>query len=215
MPEKRQSTVLLLIRHGQARAADGSYDRETPLSEIGWRQAAAVADELAARSPPRVVYTSPYPRAIETSEPACEKLGLTAVVETRLEEFELPSYSLETVAQRPDLAIWRPEHRGTSNGETLEEFSLRVAGFCDEVVERHLGERVALISHAGTIDAAIRWSMAQPAGSPWQHEFDISNASITEIEFWPHGRTEGGAPRYATVLRVGDTTHLGDLVSDL
>jgi hypothetical protein len=24
--------------------------------------------------------------------------------------------------------------------------------------------------------------------SPWQQEFDVANASITELEFWPRGR---------------------------
>ena len=215
MSEELHSTTLLLIRHGQARAADGSYDRHTPLSEIGWRQAAAVADSLAAMSRPGVVYTSPYPRALETSEPVCEKLGLTAVVEARLEEFELESYPLATAEQRPDLAIWRPEHRGTADGETLEEFSLRVAEVCDEIVARHAGERVALIAHAGTIDAAIRWAMAQPPESPWQYEFDLWNASITEIIFWPHGRVECGPPRFAVLPRVGDVTHLGDIATEL
>jgi broad specificity phosphatase PhoE len=35
-------TTLLLVRHGQARAADGSYGPDTPLSELGVSQAEAV-----------------------------------------------------------------------------------------------------------------------------------------------------------------------------
>ena len=31
------STTLLLVRHGQARAEDGSYVPDTPLSELGVR----------------------------------------------------------------------------------------------------------------------------------------------------------------------------------
>jgi len=38
------TTTLLLIRHGQARAEDGSYGPDTPLSELGVRQSEALAD---------------------------------------------------------------------------------------------------------------------------------------------------------------------------
>ncbi len=55
------STTLLLIRHGQARANDTSYDQHTPLSKLGHQQAALVADALATRSI-GAVYASPFPR---------------------------------------------------------------------------------------------------------------------------------------------------------
>lgn len=32
---------------------------------------------------------------------------------------------------------------------------------------------------------------------------------------WPHGRIATGAPRYAAIRRVGDVTHLAELVSNL
>ena len=38
---------LYLVRHGQARADDGSYGHDTPLSPLGRRQAEAVAVGLA------------------------------------------------------------------------------------------------------------------------------------------------------------------------
>jgi len=209
------ATTLILVRHGQARARDGSYGRETPLSDLGRLQATAVAHELAARTRPAAVYISPLPRAVETATPLCARLDLKAVVDPRLAEFELGSGSLESAQQRPDLVIWRAEHRGVENGETLGEFSARVAAFCDEIVRRHLCERVAVVAHSGTIDAVVRWSLGLPPASPWQHELDLANASISEVEFWPHGRVRGGAPRYAVLRRVGDVTHLGALVSDL
>ena len=165
---------------------------------------------------PAVVYTSPFPRAVETSVPLCERLGLEAVVDERLAEFEVPSTtSIEFIYQRPDLAVWKPEHTGVEGGETLAEFSDRVGRFCEEAVDRHPGKRLAIFAHAGTIDAAIRWSLGMSPGASWQHEFDISNASITEVQCWPGGRVSGGAPRYAALYRVGNATHLGDLTSEI
>ena len=215
MSDEYHSTTLTLVRHGQARASDGSYGPDTPLSGLGWLQAAALAEELAAGTPPAVVYTSPLPRAVETATPLCERFDLEAIVDPRLTEFAMGSKPLEAFQQqRPLLAIWRPEQRGIEGGQTLAQFSSLVAAFCDEIVYRHLGQRVVVVAHGGTINAVMRWSLGISPASPWQHEFDISNASVTELEFWPRGRIRGGAPRYAALYRVGDTAYLGGLGSD-
>ena len=215
MSSEYPSTVLLLVRHGQARARDGSYGPETGLSELGRLQAAAIARILAREASSATVYTSPWPRAVETANPLCAALDLRAVVDPRLAEMRFGPGTLESAQSRPDLMAWKPEHRGVESGETLGEFAARVAAFCDEVVERHLGAGVVVVTHSGTIDAAIRWAVGLTPSSPWQHDFDIANGSITEVEFWPHGMLEGGSPRYAALGRIGDVRHLGDLVSDL
>lgn len=211
---KFESTTLLLIRHGQARAAGTSLlGRETPLSELGRQQAAAVAraisgDRIAA------VYTSPLPRAVETASLLCEQLGLMPILEPRLIEFEMGSLAIEAILARPDLAIWRPDDRA-ADGESLRAFSARIAEACQLIAERHVGGCAILVAHAGTVDAALRWSLGLTSTAPWQHEFNLANGSITEIEFWPRGRVAGGAPRYAVIRRVGDLLHLAGLESDL
>ena len=206
-------TTLLLVRHGQARAGDGSYGPDTPLSEMGVRQSEAVADALAGDAAPTTVYVSPLPRALQTAEPLCRRLGLVAQVDDRLAEFEFGVTTLPDMGQRPDRLFWRPEQSGTEGGETLGTFAVRVAAFCDEVALRHVGERVAVVSHAGTIDATIRWALGLGPESIWQHEFEIDNGSIAELEVWPRGRVSGGSPRYVSVRRVGDLSHLGGLLS--
>ncbi|MGH3146386.1 MAG: histidine phosphatase family protein [Rubrobacter sp.] len=215
MSEPYAHATLLLIRHGQARADDGSYDENTPLSELGRLQAARLAYTLAAGARPAAVYASPYPRALETAAPLCLKLGVQPVVDPDLAEFQFESGSFESIQQRPDLIVWRPERRGVEGGETLGGFSARVSIFCEEVVGRHQGERVAVFARSGTIDAAIRWALGFPPDSPWQHEFGLATASVTEVELWPSGRVPGGAPRYSVIRRTGDVAHLGDLVSEL
>jgi broad specificity phosphatase PhoE len=215
MSEDYSATTLLLIRHGQARASDGSYDENTPLTKLGHRQATRLADALTAGTRPVVVYSSPYPRAQETAIPLCQQLTVRPSVDPRLAEFQLGTGSFESIQQRLDLIVWCPEHRGVENGETLGEFSARVAAFCNEVVERHPREDIAVFAHSGTIDATIRWALGFSSDSLWQHEFALATASITEIEFWPHGRIRGGAPRYSAIQRIGDVAHLGGLTSDL
>jgi broad specificity phosphatase PhoE len=101
------------------------------------------------------------------------------------------------------------------DGVTLYAFGQRIGMFCDEIAARYTGERVAVVSHAGTIDAAVRWALGIGADSPWQHELEVQHASITEVEFWPRGRIIGGSPRYAVLRRLGHTAHLGEFLSDL
>lgn len=215
MPNQYWATTLVLVRHGQARSLDSSsYGAQIPLSELGRLQAAAVASELARLDPPAAVYTSPLPRAVQTAAHLCERLGLNATVDKRLTEFDLGAGSIESIQREPDKLLWRPDHRAV-DGETLAEFSARVAVCCEEIVERHPEQRVAVACHSGTIDAAIRWAVGLPPQSLWQHEFDIDNGSICEIEFWPNGKLQGGSPRHAVLRRVGDIRHLSDLATQI
>jgi broad specificity phosphatase PhoE len=207
-------TTLLLVRHGQARAENGSYDRRTPLSELGRRQAAHIAQALSAGDAPDAIYASPFPRALETAEPLCRALGREPIVEARLAEFQL-SLTLEHALQRPDLQIWHPDHRGVDQGETLGELSARVAALCEELVERHPNARVVVFAHSRIIGAALRWVLGLSPESLWQHEFDLGNGSLTEVGIWPRGRVPGGAPRHAVIRRIGDGGHLGDCASEL
>ena len=210
-----QATTLVLVRHGQARPSDaGFYGADAPLSGLGRRQAAALAASLAPGPALDALYSSNLPRALETAATVAELLDLEVLVDGRLAEFDVDMSVATPPDGRPDLLVWHPDHTG-ADGETLAQFGSRVREFHEEVVARHPGQRVAVICHAGTIDAAIRWSLDMAPRSPWQHEFEeLRNASITEIEFWPEGRMAGGAPRYFVLKRIGDVGHLGNLVTD-
>ena len=211
--EQYQKTTLILIRHGQASWGKSSdYGRKVPLTDLGRRQVAALALELQAGEPVDALYTSPFPRAVETAELVSDKLGLESVVEPRLAEFEVEGATIEMVMKRFDL-IWKPEHK-SATGETLSQFCSRVSAFCDEIVKLHAGQRLAVVSHGGTIEATIRWSLGIGPDAPWEHDFEVPNASITELEHWPHGRVKGGPPRYTALLRFGDVRHLGDIATD-
>ena len=209
------SVTLLFVRHGRQQPDDdGQIGPLSPLSEQGRRQADLVAAEVALRSPISAVYSSPLPRALATAEAICKRLLLSQpYIEPRLTEFELGTRRISEIADRTDLLIWRPGDTG-EDGETLCSFCQRVSAFCDEAVQRHSEQRIAIVSHAGTIDAAIRWALGIDPEAPWQHEVEVQHASITEVEFWPRGRIAGGSPRYAALRRVNCTVHLRSLTTD-
>ena len=216
MVERYPKTTLLLIRHGQALATPGggADDSTPPLSQLGRRQVAALASELRSGEPIDVLYTSPFTRAAQTAEILADELGLEPQTDPRLAEFRIPGAIAKTVEDRPDLLVWKPEHE-SSSGETLEQFGGRVASSCADIVGKHAGRRVAIVSHAGTIDAQLRWSVATNPGAPWDHEFVIANAAVSVLEHWPHGRVRGGAPTYTALPRIGDVEHLGEMVTGI
>ncbi len=209
-----QATNLLIVRHGQ-RDASGSrrIDLDPPLSALGRRQSAAVAAALLNGPALDAVYTSPLARALETATVIADHLGLETSIDDRLAEFQVDLDAETSPPGRPDQLAWHPDHAGT-DGVTLAEFAQRVAGFHEQIVARHPGQRVAVVSHAGTIEATLMWALGIDPRSPWQHEFDLPHASITEIEFWPNGRIVGGAPRLAMFNRTGDVGHMGGLATE-
>ena len=161
-----QATNLLIVRHGQ-RDSSGSrrIDLDPPLSALGRRQAAAVADALSFGPATDAIYSSPLARALETATVIADRLGLETSVDARLAEFQVDLDIETSPPGRPDLLAWRPDHAGT-DGVTLAEFAQRVADFHDEIVARHPGQRVAIISHGGTIEATLRWALGHRPSQP-------------------------------------------------
>ena len=207
------SVRLFLIRHAQARnAAGASYD-DAPLSAVGRAQGDAAAGAIAARRPD-ALYASPARRARQTADLIAAAAGLAVAVDERLREFVFgsisePGLTLEQQRERrDDLLAWRPDHRLAPDSDTPREFALRVAAALDRIVARHVGESVAVVAHAGTIDVAINWAMGVGPDTPVMHDFPIANASITEIIHWPRGRIAGGSPRYTDFVSVGSLAHL-------
>lgn len=99
---------LVLVRHGQARSPDGSYGPRTPLSALGRNQANAAAEALAQGAAITAIYSSPFPRALETATILGDRLGCPPVVEDRLAEFEMGTAPLAFAESRPDLFLWPP-----------------------------------------------------------------------------------------------------------
>jgi broad specificity phosphatase PhoE len=141
-------TTLFLCRH--AAAADAE-------------QRLALAGRL---STPRVaaVYTSPLVRAVKTARAVARVHQLAPIEVAALREIDLgevnglefdefPSELQQGLLHEP----WQVRFPG---GETYAELQLRVCAAVDRIVAAHPGERVVVISHAGSIRAALaRWLM--------------------------------------------------------
>ena len=150
-------TRIVLVRHGQTvwnqeHRFRGQADVE--LDEFGLKQAEATGRYVAARWPVVAVYASPLQRTMRTAEAVATAQGLTAAPLDGLLDINFGEWQGqlgEKVAQRyPELfRAWEeaPHTVRLPGGERLDDVRSRVVAALDEVITRHPGQTVALVSH--------------------------------------------------------------------
>lgn len=115
-PDMGAPATFVLLRHGETaltpqKRFSGSGGSDPELSEAGRRQAAAVAESLAARGTVEAVISSPLRRCRETAQAVADRLGLTVTVEEGLREVDFGAWEGLTFAEArerfpADLQAW-------------------------------------------------------------------------------------------------------------
>ena len=174
----------MLLRHG--RTADNHGGRiqgqlDTPLDEVGRRQAAATAPLLAAAAP-GVLLSSDLSRARDTALVLAERAGLVPVLDPRLRELHLGTWqgltSQEARDAHPDEhAAWRAGRdvpRG--GGETYQQAGTRaVACLQEHLGAVEAGGSLIAVTHGGTARAVIGLLLDLPAPC-WGRLVALGNA---------------------------------------
>jgi broad specificity phosphatase PhoE len=137
-------TTLLLVRHGETDwnavgRLQGHTDR--PLSDFGRRQAQQLAEELE-DEPLDAIYASDLARARETAEIAGERLGLPVVLDPDLREKDWGTWEGLTSVERDRVEFV---------GESTEAHQERILAALRRIAERHLGGRVLVVTHGGSM----------------------------------------------------------------
>jgi probable phosphoglycerate mutase len=178
-------TLLHLIRHGDAIPLDDAaistagYE-DLPLSEKGTAQAFALAQRLkGGPSRPDALYASPTLRAKQTAETIGTAVNLSVTTDDRLREIFL---GIEPEAGMPPL-------------DRAAAVRARMRDAIDEIVARHPGGSIALVSHAGSINAYL----AEILGLQRDFSFPVGNTSLSTVRYADHP---------PMVVRVNDTAHL-------
>jgi broad specificity phosphatase PhoE len=213
MAKELYYTKLLLVRHGQAREEDGSYLLTTKLSELGRLQANALGKAIHEYGPIDQIYSSPYPRAVETANSIIKKMNLELQIMEELSEIYVPVTNLDDLKAEKYLELWKPEHRAIDDSETVQSFFSRVWNVCEHICKKNQNKTVAIVAHAGTITAIYRWAIGILPESPWTFMIEVGNATISEVEIWPFGKIENGSPRYVVIKSIGRTEHLDGIAS--
>ncbi len=214
---KNGATELYLIRHGDALPAGdeivpgGTYD-DQPLSQLGRQQAQALAERWGT-IPFDAIYSSPYRRARETAAPLAHLRGLEVLIEPEVREIRLgqvgdglpKDVSREEYAAalraRLDAIVQIVSRVGywsaIPGSEPSAEFRARVATAIDGIGARHAGQRVAIFSHGGVINAYL----AIMLGLERDFFFPIVNTSVSVVRVQADRRV---------VLGINEVSHLRD-----
>lgn len=182
---------IVLVRHGEtawSRSGRHTGRTDVPLTDLGRRQAAALAGTLDALHATRVL-ASPLRRAWETAELA----GLVPEPDERLVEWDYGAYEGLTTEQirerRGDRwTVFRDGvEPGETPGESLEDVAARAAGVLADVapfVED--GGTVMLVAHGHLLRVlASRWLQLPPEAGA---RFALDAASVSRL-----GREHGTA----------------------
>lgn len=195
LSRKNGATEVLLIRHGDAlpgaeEVVAGGYDAQA-LSDQGRRQAAALAEAWHG-IPIAAVYSSPIGRARETAQPLARDRSLDVVIEPDLREIELGPIGVDADMKSPEeiSAALRTRLRdiavvalstGTWDSipgtEPSAHLRARVRVAVGQIAARHPGERVAVVSHGGAINAYL----ASVLGIERDYFFPAANTSVSVV----------------------------------
>jgi broad specificity phosphatase PhoE len=187
-------TRLLMVRHGEsqanARGLAGGHRGDGGLTELGRRQALALAERLVMSREldgAKAFYTSTMPRAIETGQYLREVLApLDPVQDDDLCEISVGEGDGLTWVEfterfgSPDWDV-DPFQITAPGGESLMGFYERCRLAIERLVARHPGELVVLVVHGGFIEQAMKVYLDAPGHTRLKPR--IENCSMTEIEF--------------------------------
>ena len=215
--QRNNAAELFLIRHADAIPEEdeiipsGVYD-DLPLSRTGRQQAQALTERLSGLSFD-AMYSSPLRRCLETAAPLAERLGMTPIIAEGLKEIKLgnirplPEDSQKNLAaltkalQERQLDIVRVAGEtghwdGIPESEQSLAFRSRVVETLDEIVSKHIGQRILAFAHGGVINAYI----AEVLGLEKDFFFPAANTSISIVR--------AASPKHRVLFVLNDIGHI-------
>ena len=188
------ATKIYLIRHGEV--GDGNEKRynghtDVPLSEKGEEQIKRLSDYLKGLTKLKAIYTSDLSRALKSAEIIAGPHGLEPVIEEGLKEFSFGVWegmTFNEIEQKyPDaFNAWakNPIKFSPMGGESTLDVRNRSWPVFNEIVKRHEGEAIAIVTHGG-INRII---LCELLGMPLENIFRIEQnfAALNIIEIWDY-----------------------------
>jgi broad specificity phosphatase PhoE len=125
------------------------------------------------------IFAAGYPRAEPEVEPD--------LIEQDLGEWQgLPHAELPPLLTLPKHAFWPlAGHERPPGGETMANVIRRVGAALERLAARHAGEDVIVISHGGSIRAAVAHCL--DVGPDNALHLSVQNLSLTRLERYPEG----------------------------
>lgn len=204
------STHFLLIRHGQTewnRGAERFRGRaDIPLNETGYAQARKIAARLA-KERIAAIYASPMQRTLHTAQPLADVLHLPVQPHPGLLDIDIGALEGMTMDEArlafPEVIekwLTAPGHVKFPKGESFRTMRTRIIALLDELVRKHAGETVALVTHRVVCHAMLCVVLGLEADALWRVQQDNACISMFEKRDWGY-----------VVTLMNDTNHLGQV----
>lgn len=191
-------TTTLLGRHGATaysleKRFSGSGGADLPLAPLGEQQAEALAREIAARGGVDAIVASPLLRTLQTAERVAQATGAPIDIEPGIAECSFGEWDGHTFAEVSErwpveLAAWLASTDvAPPGGESFAECRDRVDHARRDVLTRHAGQRVAVISHVTPIKLITGICVDAPLSSLYRME--LAPCSLTTIAWFADGNS--------------------------
>lgn len=172
--------TIYLIRHCQATG----QAPDTELTEAGRRQAHKLADFLEKQDVVHLI-TSPFTRAIQSIEPAANRLNLPIEVDDRLAERVLSTQDLPDWMEKLEESFGNEELK-FAGGESGKEATGRAMAVLSE-----MKDGTAAVTHGNLlglllkqIDAGYGFSEWQKLTNPDVYKVEIENGQLSMERIW-------------------------------
>jgi len=200
-------TRIILTRHGHVEGISPQRFRgrtELPLTPQGLAQAKAVAQRIAQRWSPRIVYTSPMERCVTTGKFIAEACGCPQDVLPDLIDLDCGDLQWKTheevKVEYPDLFLkWfsAPHIARFPNGDSLQDLVARAFNALRIVLARHPDDLVVLVGHDSVNRALLLQLLDQPLSAYWRLAQSPCAISVFET-----------VDRHIRIECINDTSHL-------
>lgn len=205
------SVRILAIRHGETDwNADGRLQGQIDISlnASGIQQAKLLAQSFAG-SDIDAVYSSDLQRASQTAEILAHGLSRNVLLCKNFRERHFGYFqglTFKQIEERAphDALRWRQRDPDfvpggeDGDGESLAAFSARVLKAVDEVAANHLGQKIAIVTHGGVLDAIYRAAAHLDIQAP--RTWTLGNTCVSRL-IWS---SDGGL----NLVSWADTSHL-------
>jgi alpha-ribazole phosphatase/probable phosphoglycerate mutase len=185
VPDSRDpETRIDLLRHGEPVGGSryrGQLDDE--LSEQGWQQMWAAVDGCAGW---QQVVSSPLRRCHAFASELAARHGIPLQSEARFAEVGFGEWEGRTRAELEQLDpgqvarfLADPVRHRPPGAEPLDAFVSRVHDAFERMIERHAGQSILVVAHAGVIRAILAGVLNMPPAA--MYRIHVANASITRL----------------------------------
>jgi alpha-ribazole phosphatase len=183
---RKTITTIGLLRHGETVGSPrfcGAMD--DPLTELGWAQLREAVKREGVEW--QRVISSPLSRCADFARDLGEQLALPVALDERLREMHFGDWEgrsaaelMTTDAEALSLFWDDPVSNTPAGAEPLLVFQARVLAAWRDILARHPGERILLLSHGGVVRTLLCHLREHPVARLL--EFDVRHASMHRVE---------------------------------